>query len=157
MKKSVSLILYNIRSTYNVGAIFRTADACGVEKVYLVGYTPAPVDEFGRADSGIAKTAIGAEKNILWERVMNLSRLISKLKKEGIQIIALEQSPRAIDYKKIKPQYPCTLILGEEVEGIPAKLLAKCDIIAEIPMKGKKESLNVSVATGVALYRMLGI
>jgi len=151
------LILYNIRSTYNVGAIFRTADACGISKIYLVGYTPAPIDQFGREDKSIAKTALGAEKNIPWEKVKTIALLLTKLKKSGTQIIAIEQSKNSVDYKKVQPKFPCVFILGEEVKGMTKAILDKCDMVAEIPMKGKKESLNVSVAAGVALFRMLGV
>lgn len=157
MPKQVFLILHNIRSAYNVGAIFRTADACGIYKLYLTGYTPAPMDGFGRTDSGIAKTAIGAEKTILWEKIENISGVLKKLKKDGVQLIAIEQEKNSVDYKKVKPKFPCAFILGEEVKGMTKSLLAKCDVVAEIPMRGEKESLNVSVAAGVALFRMLNV
>ena len=156
-QKKAFLVLNNIRSTYNVGAIFRTADACGISKIYLVGYTPAPVDQFGREDKSIAKTALGAEKNIAWEKVNTIAPLLAKLKKLGMQIIAIEQALNSIDYKKVKPKYPCAFILGEEVKGMSKSILKKCDVVAEIPMKGKKESLNVSVAAGVAIFRILNI
>lgn len=157
MDKPVFLVLHDIRSTYNVGAIFRTADACGITKIFLTGYTPAPIDQFGRANSGIAKSAIGAEKNIPWEKTNSILTLLNKLKKEGVQIIAIEQDKNSIDYKKVKPKFPCAFILGEEVNGLTKDIIAKCDLVAEIPMKGKKESLNVSVSAGVALYRILNI
>jgi tRNA G18 (ribose-2'-O)-methylase SpoU len=157
MSKQVSLILHNLRSTYNVGAIFRTADACGVNMIYLTGYTPAPMDEFGRADSGIAKSALGAEKTVEWKKIKNIGTVLNKLKKEGVQIIAIEQATNSVDYKKVKPKFPCVFVLGEEVKGMTKSILNKCDVITEIPMKGKKESLNVSVATGVSLCRILNI
>jgi len=102
----------------------------------------------------MAKTALGAEKSIKWETVSNLGKKISELKKEGFKIVALEQSEKSIDYKKYKPKGNIAIILGEEVNGITKKLLELADIILEIPMNGKKESLNVSVATGVLLYRL---
>jgi 23S rRNA (guanosine2251-2'-O)-methyltransferase len=157
MSKQTYLILHDIRSAYNVGAIFRTADACGISEIYLTGYTPAPVDEFGRANSGIAKAALGAEKNILWQKAKMISVVLNKLKKEDVQIVAIEQDQKAVDYKKVKLKYPCAFILGEEVNGLTKQILNKCDLIAEIPMSGQKESLNVSVAAGVVLYRMLNI
>jgi len=157
MKKEVFIVLYNIRSAYNVGAIFRTADACGVNKIYLTGYTPAPTNEFGIASSSIAKSALGAEKNVSWQKVKSISTILNKLKKAGCQIVAIEQSENSVDYKKVKLKYPCVFILGEEVKGLTKNILAKCDVVSEIPMEGKKESLNVSVAFGVALYRMLNI
>lgn len=157
MTRQTFLILHNIRSTYNVGAIFRTADACGVSKIYLTGYTPAPVDEFGRVDSGIAKSALEAEKNVPWQKIKSISRVLTNFKKEGFQLIALEQAKNSVDYKKIKTESSWVLILGDEVRGISKSILNKCDVVAEIPMTGKKESLNVSVSAGVALYRMLNI
>jgi 23S rRNA (guanosine2251-2'-O)-methyltransferase len=159
MAKNESIaILYNIRSAENVGAIFRTADAAGITKIYLVGYTPAPVDRFGRERQDIAKSALGAEKTISWESVSDSEVLFSQLKKENFQIIAIEQDKkRANDYKKVPIVGKTAFILGNEVSGLPEEVLSLCDIIAEIPMRGKKESLNVSVAFGIALFRILNI
>lgn len=155
--KEVTVLLHNIRSTHNVGSIFRTSDALGVNKIYLSGYTPTPLDRFGKLRGDIAKVALGAEKVITWEYVLSPESLIKKLKKEKYQIVALEQSKDSADYKKIKIKYPVLFVVGNEVDGISSKTLSFCDIIAEIPMKGNKESLNVSVAFGVALFRILGI
>jgi len=104
MKKrpEVVLVLNDLRSAHNVGSIFRTSDAAGVSKLYLVGYTPAPVDKFGRANKEIAKTALGAEKSISWEKVEDFFSLIKKLKKENFTIVALEQDSKSLDYKKFK-------------------------------------------------------
>lgn len=154
-KREVTVLLHNIRSTHNVGSIFRTSDALGVSRVYLSGYTPTPVDKFERSRKDITKVSLGAEKTIPWEHVVNPEKLIKKLKKDGYQIIALEQSKKSVDYKKVKVKYPTLVLVGEEVSGIEKKLLSLCDVIAEIPMRGKKESLNVSVAFGVGLYRIL--
>lgn len=151
----VSLILHDIRSSHNVGSIFRTADAVGVSKIYLSGYTPAPTDKFGRANKEIAKTALGAEQTIEWEKNENVWELIKKLKTDNQQLIALEQSSDSIDYKKVKINGAIAIILGNEVEGIAPEILKQCDLVAEIPMRGKKESLNVAVAAGVALFRWL--
>lgn len=151
------LILPDIRSAQNVGALFRTADACGVEFVYLVGITPTPIDRFGRVNSAIAKTALGAEQSIHWKQAASLAVLIAQLKKQGIQTVAIEQSDKAVDYKKVKIKKPVAFILGNEVDGLPKRILEKVDIVAQIPMKGMKESLNVSVAGGIALFRMLHI
>jgi len=151
------LILPDIRSAQNVGSLFRTADACGIECIYVVGITPAPTDQFGRANSAIAKTALGAEQTIPWQKVATLGPLLTKLQKAGVQTVAIEQSENAIDYKKVKMRLPTAFIVGNEVDGLPEHILKKMDIIAEIPMNGKKESLNVSVAAGIALFRMLGI
>ena len=161
MKKENILILNDIRSTQNVGAMFRTADAAGITKIYLVGYTPAPLDRFGRKRGDIAKSALGAEEFVEWESVKSITPLISKLKKLGYQIIAIEQDEKSIDYKTLRlrsgQEKKLAFVVGTEVSGIPKNILKKCDVIAEIRMKGKKESLNVSVATGVALFRILNI
>ncbi len=149
------LILNDIRSVENVGAIFRTADAAGIDKIYLCGYTPTPLDRFGRKRTDINKSALGAEEFVAWEQKKSILPLITKLKKEGFQIIAIEQDKKSIDYKKVKLGAKNAFIVGTEVTGIPKNILNKCDVIAEIPMKGKKESLNVSVATGVVLFGVL--
>ena len=148
------LVLLNIRSTHNVGSIFRTADSIGISKIYLVGYTPAPIDRFGRKRKDISKSALGAEENIDWESIEDANNLIDELKKKYFQIISLEQSENSIDYKNIETQEKVAVILGNEVEGIESDVLNKSDVIAEIPMYGKKESLNVSVSTGILLYRL---
>jgi 23S rRNA (guanosine2251-2'-O)-methyltransferase len=155
ISKDSVLILPDIRSAINVGAIFRTADAVGISKIYLTGYTPRPTDKFGRVQKDIAKSALGAENFVPWEYSKSVISVINKLKKKGYEIIAIEQDKRAIDYRKIKISDKVVIIMGPEVTGIPKKILDKCDIIAEIPMHGKKESLNVSVACGVALFRIL--
>ncbi len=157
MISQFSLLLHNIRSTHNVGAIFRTADAVGVSKIYLSGITPAPVDRFGRTRSDIAKAALGAEKTVAWESIANVdvAKFIKKLKAEKVRIIALEQNSISTDYRKIKTKEKNLIILGNEVGGIEKEILELCDEIAEIPMLGKKESLNVSVAAGVILYSLL--
>jgi|SRR5579872_1327020 len=153
--KEIRIILHDIRSTHNVGSMFRTADAAGVSTIYVTGYTPAPVDQFGRKRKDIAKTALGAEESVPWEKVSNISQLMSRLKKDGFQITAVEQSKRSVDYKKVKLHKKSVLIVGNEVSGISTKILNNCDVVAEIPMRGIKESLNVSVAFGVALFRFL--
>ena len=154
-KNSNILILPDIRSAINVGAIFRTADAVGIDKIYLVGVTPRPNDQFGRIQKDIAKSALGAETWIKWEYKEKLIPLISSLKKEGYEVVALEQSKISIDYRNYKKPNKFVFILGPEVTGLDKKILDKCDKIVEIPMNGKKESLNVSVACGVALFRIL--
>ena len=151
------LILNDIRSVENVGAIFRTADAAGIDKIYLTGYTPTPLDRFGRKRGDLVKSALGAEEFVKWEQKKNVLPLLTKLKKEKYLIIGIEQDKKSIDYKKVKLQSKNAFIVGTEVTGIPKNILKKCDIIAEIPMRGEKESLNVSVATGIALFRMLNL
>jgi tRNA G18 (ribose-2'-O)-methylase SpoU len=149
------LILPDIRSAINIGAIFRTADAVGIDKIYLVGCTPRPNDQFGRIQKDIAKSALGAETWIPWEYKETLIPLINNLKKNGYKIIAIEQDKKSIDYRKVKVSEKTAIIMGPEVDGLNKKILDKCDEIVEIPMYGKKESLNVSVACGVALFRVL--
>lgn len=149
------LILPDIRSAINIGAMFRTADAVGISKIYLTGFSPRPTDKFGRTQKDIAKSALGAEKWIAWEYKKNLIPLINFLKKNGYMVIAIEQDKRAIDYRKIKIIKKVAIIMGSEVTGLNQNVLNKCDFIAEIPMHGQKESLNVSVACGVALFTIL--
>lgn len=138
----IFLVLNNIRSVFNVGSIFRTADAFGVKKIFLTGYTPHPA----------RKTALGAEEYIESERFSNVGKLIKKLKSEKFFIISLEQAKNSVSLKKIKKHKFVALILGNEVRGISKSILQNSDAVVEIPMRGKKESLNVSVAAGIALY-----
>ena len=154
-KKEVYLILHNIRSVYNVGAIFRTAEAVGVKKVFLTGYTSTPLDRFGNFRKDMEKTALGSQKEIPWKKYKNIKELINKLKKEKIKVIALEQGEFSLDYKNFVLNKSTALLVGNEVRGVSSKILLKMDKVIEIPMMGKKESLNVSVACGVALFRIL--
>lgn len=151
----IYVILHNIRSVYNVGSIFRTADAAGAEKIFLTGYTPAPVDRFGRARIDFAKVSLGAEATVPWESRKNVSILLKELKSRGVFCIAVEQHPYSVDYKKIKLHRDTAFLFGNETEGIATSLVKQCDIIAEIPMRGKKESLNVAVAAGIVLFNAL--
>ena len=139
---------------HNVGAVFRTADAIGVSKIYLCGTTPTPLDRFGKPRQDLAKAALGAEKNIPWEYVRNPSALGKKLRAEGFEIISVEQLKTSVDYKKVKPKKKTVVIFGNEVNGVSKSLLKMSDIITEIPMRGQKESLNVSVAAGIVLFRL---
>src|SRR3989344_5061946 len=134
MRNTNIVILHNIRSVENVGAMFRTSDAAGVSKIYLTGYTPAPLDRFGRKRKDLAKSALGAEEFVPWEQKKNLPALISKLKKEGYLIIGVEQDKNSIDYRKLKAKSHKlkAIIMGPEVTGIPKNILKKCDVIAEI-------------------------
>ena len=150
---SVYVILDNIRSVHNVGSIFRTCDAAGVAKIYLCGLTPTPVDRFGRHRKDLAKVALGTEKSVVWEYVTETKDAIEKLKKEGVHIVAVEQNTKSTDYKKFSTKKPTALVFGREVDGISNETLDLCDEIIEIPMQGKKESLNVSVAVGIILFR----
>lgn len=150
-------VLHDIRSEENVGSMFRTADAAGVQKMYLTGYTPAPLDEFKRKRSKVAKAALGAEESVLWEKKKSVTSLIDMLICEGYTVLALEQDKRSTPYSAVTytDDEHTALIVGNEVTGLPEAVLKRVHRIVEIPMKGTKESLNVSVAFGVALYGML--
>ena len=148
--------------------MFRTGDAVGIDKIYLCGFSPTPLDRFGRVRRDMVKSALGAEKTVPWEYIKSASTLINKLKKEGYRIIGVEQDENSVNYRKIKAGNKNAIIMGAEVTGIPKSILKKCDVIAEIPMRGKlarnrlhddvgKESLNVSVACGVVLFQILKI
>lgn len=146
------LILHNIRSHYNVGAMFRTADGAEVSKLYLVGVTPSPVDRFGRPVLEIHKTALGAELIIPWESRDDIEALITELKEAGVTVVAVEQSVNSVKLKDFVVPKSVAYIMGSETEGLPEEVLAAVDVILEIPMLGAKESLNVSVAAGIVMY-----
>jgi tRNA G18 (ribose-2'-O)-methylase SpoU len=147
-ENKVILILPNIRSGHNVGAIFRTADGAGVDKLYLTGYTPCP------PHTQIDKVSLGAEKWMPWEYCKQAGRLLKELKEIGYNIVALEQTKTSHDIFTWQPKFPIALVLGNEKTGVSKSLLKYCDESVEIPMAGKKNSLNVSVAAGVAMYRI---
>jgi len=149
------LILENIRSAYNVGAIFRTADGAGVSKLFLVGYTPAPVDRFGRVQPEIQKTSLGASHEILWEHQPTVEGVLERLKEEGVQVVAVEQASDAIPLKEFSVPEKVAYIFGNEIDGVSESARQRADMIVEIPMLGTKESLNVSVAAGIVLYHEL--
>ncbi|MFH1366463.1 MAG: TrmH family RNA methyltransferase [Patescibacteria group bacterium] len=148
-QKTVYLIAHHIRSLYNVGSLFRTGDGAGIDKLILSGYTGFPPRE------KISKVALGAEKTLAWERVKEIGPYLAKLKKQSFQIVALETGKKGVNFQKFKPKYPLALIIGNEKRGLSKGLLRKADKCVFIPMRGKKESLNVSVAAGIALYEML--
>lgn len=137
--------------------MFRTADAAGVSEIYLTGYTPCPLDRFGRIRKNLAKSALGAEKFVFWEQKKNIFPLLAKFQREKYFIVAIEQDKKSIDYKKLKIKDKNVFIVGAEVAGIPKNILKKCDVIVEIPMRGRKESLNVSVALGIVLFRICSL
>lgn len=159
MKKNIYLILDNIRSRENVGSIFRTADAAGVSKIYLCGITPTPSVRNPKFQiqnqDKIAKTALGAETWVPWEYYKDTWRLLKHLNKGHVITIALEQTKNSQNIFKFRPKFPLALVLGNEVRGVSPKILKYCDKKIYIPMHGKKESLNVSVAAGVALYSLI--
>ena len=147
--KDFYVICDNIRSLENVGSIFRTSDALGVSKIFLCGISGKPPHH------KISKTALGAEETIPFEYYRQVGRLVDKLKKENVQVVALEQDKKSILFTKLKPKFPLALIVGNEVKGVSKKILKKCDKIIFLPMHGKKESLNVSVSFGVAGYNII--
>lgn len=154
------VIAHNIRSTFNVGSIFRTCDGFGVHKLILSGYTPYPPmihDERlphirEKLLHQIHKSALGAEEIVPFEHY--LSPPLQELIDDGFRIVALEQAASSISLSEYSVPAKVALLLGEEVNGIDQSLLQQCQDILEIPMKGKKESFNVSVATGIALYAL---
>jgi len=157
-KDELFIILHNIRSVLNVGAIFRTADAVGASKIFLCGYTPTP------EDNRIKKTALGAEKFVPWEKHLQTWRVLEKLKEDGVQIVALERFDKLTASKlkirtqnifSFKPKFPLVLVLGNEVKGLSLQILKYADKIIAIPMYGQKESLNVSVAFGIVAYKII--
>lgn len=156
----IIIVAHNIRSTHNVGAIFRTAEGLGIKKIVLSGYTPYPQQDndtrlphiSAKLTSQIHKTALGAERIVSFE--YREQPPIAELKASDYRIVALEQAPTSIPLQTYKAPPKVALVLGEEVEGVTPELLAQCEDILEIPMVGQKESFNVSVATGIALYQL---
>ena len=164
------LILDNIRSVYNVGSIFRTADAVGINQIYLIGQTPTPIDRFGRARKDLAKVALGAEKNIPWIYIKNDEALatLKKLQEQNVILVAVEQNEKSVNYREVVNKISLNsrggdttqkvaLIFGNEVDGVSDEILNESDLIAEIPMKGQKESLNVSVSAGILMFEVFYI
>ena len=156
----IIVIAHNIRSTHNIGAIFRTAEGFGISKIILTGYTPYPQQKKDsrlphialKLSKQISKTALGAEAIVPFE--YQEQPPLSELKATGYRVVALEQATNSISMADYTAPEKIVLLLGEEVEGITPELLAQCEDILEIPMVGKKESFNVSVATGIALYAL---
>ena len=149
------LIIENVRSAYNVGAMFRTADGAGVTKVFLVGYTPHPIDRFGRKQAEISKTSLGASETIAWESVDTSAAVIKELQAEGFTVVAIEQSPVSISLKDFVAPGQVAYVMGNEVIGVEESTLAVVDHVLDIPMLGAKESLNVSVDAGIVMYHGL--
>jgi 23S rRNA (guanosine2251-2'-O)-methyltransferase len=144
----VYVLLHNVRSLYNVGAFFRTADAVGISRLYLSGFTGAPPSK------QIAKTALGAEDSVPWERV-DAIELITAQGRAGCETAAIEIVDGAIDLFDWSPRFPVLVVFGHEVEGLSAEILERCDTRVRIPMAGVKRSLNVATAGGVVLYELL--
>ena len=160
--KNIVLVANNVRSTFNVGSLFRTAEGLGVAKLYLCGYTPYPrkpadtrlphISE--KTSKAIHKTALGAETNVAWEHREDVIKLIGELRKQGYGVCALEQSTDSTKLPKYMAPENVVIILGEEVSGLSQNILSLCDNVLEIPMFGKKESFNVSSAAAMALYHL---
>ncbi len=153
-----SLILHNVRSAYNVGAIFRTADGAGVKHIYISGYTPTPPDGSRpfttKPERMVIKTALGAQETVSWSQHETFEDVVALLRADGVQIVALEQTPQSVDYRVYYPSGPMAVVLGNEPAGLDPEHIALCDAAIEIPMYGQKTSLNVSVAAGIALYAL---
>ena len=146
------VILHNIRSAHNVGSIFRTSDGAGVSKIYISGYTPAPHDRFGRENQEILKTSLGATAMVPYESVNNIHDLVLRLKHEGVEVVAVEQTKSALSYTESIHAKDTAFIFGNEITGIEEQVLAYADSHIHIPMHGSKESLNVSVCVGIILF-----
>ena len=149
------LIIENVRSAYNVGAMFRTADGAGVSKVFLIGYTPAPVDRFGRVQLEIEKTSLGASQTISWEACKTTAEILPTLQADGFTIVAVEQSDRSVSLKDFVVPKKVAYIMGNEVTGVEESTLSLVDQVVDLPMLGSKESLNVSVTAGIVMYHGL--
>ena len=145
----VRVLLHDVRSLYNVGAFFRTGDAAGIERLYLSGITGCPPHK------GLAKTALGAEETVPWERVEDAARLVGALREAGWEICAVETSLHSVDLFEWRPQFPVLVMFGNEKDGLQPELSELADRHIRIPMLGKKHSLNVSVAGGVVMYELL--
>jgi 23S rRNA (guanosine2251-2'-O)-methyltransferase len=145
----VTVVLHQVRSLYNVGAFFRTADGAGVQRVVLSGITARPPRK------EIAKTALGAEDVVPWEAVDDLTSWMAGFAADGGTLAAIETAPSAIDLYEWAPTWPVAVLFGHEVEGLPDDVLARCHVHVRVPMLGTKGSLNVATAGGVVLYELL--
>lgn len=147
-RNEIVVILHDIRSAWNVGAIFRTADAILAEKIYITGYTATP------EHPKVPKTSLGAENTVPWEQKNDVETLIIELKGKGYSIVGLEIHEKAECFWNVNYKYPVALLLGNEIRGITPELIELCDKVIKIPMLGTKESLNVATAAGIALFEI---
>jgi tRNA G18 (ribose-2'-O)-methylase SpoU len=147
--QEIFTLIENVRSLYNVGAIFRTADGAGVSKLFLTGITGRPPHR------EIRKVALGAEESVEWEYVEDGVELAKKLQREGFQIVVLERTDHCVPYDLADYRFPLCLVIGHEFDGVSAGMLEIADLVVGIPMFGSKISLNVSVAFGIAIYEVL--
>ena len=151
-KHPLYLMLHNIRSMWNVGAMFRTADAAFIEKIIISGYTATPPRK------EIEKTALGAQETVLWEYHADPLEILAMLKQEGVRICGLEIASGSRSYTTVTPgDFPLCLVVGNEVDGLENEVLNLCDDVLEIPQYGTKHSLNVSVATGIAMFELVRV
>ncbi|PKL83795.1 MAG: RNA methyltransferase [Ignavibacteriae bacterium HGW-Ignavibacteriae-3] len=148
-KLPVKVILNSIRSSYNVGSIFRTSDGAMIEKLFLCGYTPHPPQK------EVLKTALGSHESVKWEYVKDARELILELKSQGIKVCALELTESSIPHYSLSNDvFPMALLIGNEISGVSQDLLDLCDLSIEIPQFGIKQSLNVAVAYGIAVFEL---
>ncbi len=165
MKPDIYLLLDNVRSSLNVGSLLRTAEGLGIKEVYLCGYTPYPLMPndhrlphlAAKVNRRIKKTALGAESSQVWSYYPNALVIVNQLKAQNTCILALEQAANSISLTSFKPDRPVCLIVGNEAAGVNSELLSAADTIAEIPMLGTKESFNVAVAGGMALFYLVNM
>lgn len=158
----IFFIVHNVRSAHNVGSLLRTADGLGVDRVYLTGFTPHPTykgdkrlpHESARVERMINKTALGAAQKLDWRHQPDILLLITKLKQQGVMVVAIEQSEKSKPITELGLKSDMALIVGSEIGGIDQPILKLCNEIYEIPMSGSKESLNVAVAGAIALYQL---
>jgi tRNA G18 (ribose-2'-O)-methylase SpoU len=150
-----SILLHDIRSVQNVASIFRLAEVFGVSKILLSGITPGPLDRFNKPREDFLKISLGTEEKVRWERIENVSEYILNFKNENGTVIALEQAENSVDYKKIEidENKKYLVVPGREVEGLDEEILKLCDLVAEIPQYGEKESLNIFSATSICVAR----
>ncbi|HSX44783.1 MAG TPA: TrmH family RNA methyltransferase [Candidatus Saccharimonadales bacterium] len=160
MNRQIVLIVHNLRSCHNVGAIFRTADGLGINHLYLTGYTPYPISKTDQRlphlrhqiNQKIHKTALGAENTIKWSHIEIIDTVIDKLRRQNFAIISLEQAKKSTNLVTYQPPNKIAVIIGREIGGIEPTILEQTDVTLEIPMFGQKESFNVVEAATMALY-----
>jgi len=145
----IAVVLENIRSLYNVGAMFRTSDGARIEKLYICGFTARPPRK------EIDKTALGSTESVPWEWRASAVEAIDELRAKGYQIVTLEHTDRSVPHCDAPYRFPLCLVMGNEVDGVSPEAVAKSDLAVEIPMYGIKQSLNVAVAYGIAVFRIV--
>ena len=148
-RSPIYLVLDRVIDTYNIGSLFRLADAIAAEKMFICGDTEYP------PNSRIHKAAVGTEEWVPWEKREKTVDLIKELKEKGVQIITVEQSPQAVPITKLTPKFPCAIVVGNETDGVNKEVLEKSDVVVELPMCGVNKSLNVWGTAAIAAYRVL--